>query len=388
MRYVLVIFLGMMLSCQQQVEPINGRYELKVQGMKNVSTGLLEIVGEQEDYFGRITFYAKRERVYELGLKDGNKDSLVFFLPGQEGYLKLHTADSLWKGKFKYFGIQAELTAKKTGMASEDLEALVALKPIGQGVISTEQEESFPSYDKENNLLYFTRDQNIYYSSYNGTHWEDPELLDFSGTTEDAAPYIFNQGQSMLFTSKRRKDSIGPSKKNLWLANKINGTWSEPQVLPNPINIDSLGDYHGAISEKGNIYFVSYNRTGGYGRSDIFIGKMHSEGNYSVSNLGEVINSEKSEADVFVDPEENYILFASTGREDGFGADDIYISFKEENGWSLPVNLGEKVNSFAYEYGAWVDSFHGYLYFNSYRRGTSDLYRVSLEELEVFTNDL
>ena len=49
-----------------------------------------------------------------------------------------------------------------------------------------------------------------------------------------------------------------------------------------------------------------------------------------------------------------------------------------------PKNLGHKVNSFAYEYGAWVDEENGYLYFNSFRRGSSDIYRIPLADLEVF----
>ncbi|MEO0876709.1 MAG: flagellar motor protein MotB, partial [Bacteroidota bacterium] len=69
-------------------------------------------------------------------------------------------------------------------------------------------------------------------------------------------------------------------------------------------------------------------------------------------------------------------------REDSYGLDDIYISRNQVEGWSKPENLGPLVNSFAYEYGAWVDAKSGFLYFNSYRRGTSDIYRMPLRDVE------
>jgi hypothetical protein len=78
------------------------------------------------------------------------------------------------------------------------------------------------------------------------------------------------------------------------------------------------------------------------------------------------------------------LLTASTNREDSFGEDDIYISFQKNGNWSVLQNLGSVVNSFAYDYGAWIDSKEEYFYFNSYRRGCSDIYRIPLKDIPVF----
>lgn len=385
MKNALLLFvLIFLLACQGNKEPFTGKYELEVKGMKNVSTGELEIVGEPDDYFGRITFKSKRDRVYEIGLLYDGNDSLYFTLPGNGGFLSLKKNDSMWTGNFKYFGIQAEVKAKKIGSPSMELEKLVSLKPIGRGIISTAQEETFPSYDPTNQILYFCRDQKIFSSQLKGNSWEEPAQLPFSAAFNDSAPYVFNKGQALLFTSNRPIQNDGSKKKNLWQVNRTDGAWDTPQPLPSPINIDTLGDYHGAISGNGNLYFISYGREGGFGRSDIFFGTKNKEADFQVANLGARINSEKSEADVYIDPNEKFLLFASTGREDSFGADDIYISFRDGESWSTPQNLGPEVNSFAYEYGAWVDQSNGYLYFNSFRRGTSDIYRIKLDKLEVF----
>lgn len=137
------------------------------------------------------------------------------------------------------------------------------------------------------------------------------------------------------------------------------------------------------MSAKGNVFFVSYNRVGGFGRSDIYKGTPSNNG-YNVENLGNTINTKNSEADAFIDPEELFLLFASTNREDSYGEDDIYISFQVDGKWTAPKNLGPKVNSFAYDYGAWIDANKEYFYFNSYRRGSSDIYRIPLKEISAF----
>ena len=371
------------LACKEGKESFTGKYQLDLIGLKNVSTGELEIVGESDDYFGKITFHSKKKRVFEIGLKHESGDSLHFTLPGGGGFLHLKKADSVWNGKFKYFGIKAGLQAKKIGKASNELEALVRLKPVGKGIISTEREEAFPCFDAKNQTLYFSREQKLFASKLVGSEWKTPEQLPFSKDFNDSAPRIFQNGQTLLFTSNRPAGTDS-NKKNLWQVKKEEDAWQGPSPLPFPVNIDSLGDYHGVVSESGNVYFISYNREGGFGRSDIYSGALKPDGTFEVTNLGESVNSEMSEADVFVAPDEKYILFASTGREDSFGADDIYVSFKNPKGWSKPQNIGPKVNSFAYEYGPWVDDSNGFLYFNSYRRGASDIYRIKVDELEVF----
>ena len=371
-------------SCHQESKSFIGKYQLDVSGMKNVEKGELELVGTQDDCFGKIVFYSKRKRTFEIGLKEASIDSLKFVLPGNGGYLNLALDDSIINGNFKYFGLKADLYGQKVGPPSAELEALVNLQPIGMGIISTFQEESFPSYDDKNDILYFTRDQKLFSSQWTNENWSAPIQLEISNEFNDSAPYLYNNGESLLFTSKRPIVDSARTKKNLWIAKREDDSWSKPIPLPGSVNVDTLGDYHGAISAQENIYFVSYNRNGGLGKSDIYKGVKNSERTYNVINLGNIINSDKSEADVFIDANEKYILFASTGREDSYGADDIYISFNDGRDWSQPQNLGPKVNSYAYEYGAWVDQLNGFLYFNSYRRGTSDIYRIKLEELEVF----
>ena len=295
---LLLLVLSLILSCAKPEDPIIGSYALEVSSAKTITSGTLDIVGEPEDYFGRIVFNAKKPRVYEIGLTHKSEDSLHFMLPGSNGFLGLKKQDSIWQGQFKYFGIKADLKASKTGEPAQDLQDLVALKPLAKGTISTDQEESFPSYDSKNNILYFTRDQKLWSSQWLNEEWQTPQQLVFSQSDNDIAPCVYNDGESLLFSSNRLTDSLSPKKKNIWTVHKTNDAWGTPVPFPTPINIDSIGDYHPSISKNGTIYFVSYNRTGGFGRSDIYKAMETDSGDFEVSNLGTTINSALSEADV------------------------------------------------------------------------------------------
>ncbi|MEL7421389.1 MAG: hypothetical protein AAFN81_00275 [Bacteroidota bacterium] len=384
MRLALVSLLGFVLltACQERQASFIGHYTLQLEGLSRYSAGELEVVGEPGDYFGRLHFTGERERTFALGLEYGNADSLAFRLPGG-GYLRLARDSKQWQGQFKYFRLRAQITGVKDGPPSPALLALVSLKPLFVGGINTSAEEAFPSFDFQQQTLYFNREGQIFLSQLRNGQWDEPALVPFFSGFNDTAPALSPDGSRLLFTSNRECHPSDLRKKNLWVAERTSNGWGAAYCLPEPVNIDSLGDYHGSIASSGRYYFVSYQRPGGYGRSDLYLAEEDPQTKtFSVQNLGPAINTENSEADVFIDPDERYLLFASTDREDSYGLDDIYISRNQVEGWSKPENLGPLVNSFAYEYGAWVDAKSGFLYFNSYRRGTSDIYRMPLRDVE------
>lgn len=132
--------------------------------------------------------------------------------------------------------------------------------------------------------------------------------------------------------------------------------------------VDSPGapvitEYHeafSAITRDGLTLFISSDRPGGYGSSepgiffmaasyDIYV--THRENLESawgpVVNLGSDINTSASEHSPMLSPDGHYLYFMST-RPGGYGSGDIYRSYREDvtddQGWEVPVNLGEAVN--------------------------------------------
>ena len=91
--------------------------------------------------------------------------------------------------------------------------------------------------------------------------------------------------------------------------------------------------------------------------------------------LDSTINTTGYEADIFVAPDESYLIFCSI-RDDSFGRGDLYISFKKPNGdWTKAVNMGEEINTENYEYCPFVTKDGKYFLYTS----NQDIYWVSTE---------
>jgi hypothetical protein len=91
--------------------------------------------------------------------------------------------------------------------------------------------------------------------------------------------------------------------------------------------------------------------------------------------LGDAINTPHYEADVFISPDEKYIIYCSE-RPDSKGKGDLYISFKNDKGeWQPAKNMGTPINTEGYEFCPFVTSDGKFLFFS---RG-GDIYWVAAE---------
>ncbi|MEM9286471.1 MAG: hypothetical protein AAGA39_11340, partial [Pseudomonadota bacterium] len=80
--------------------------------------------------------------------------------------------------------------------------------------------------------------------------------------------------------------------------------------------------------------------------------------------LSAVINTGTWNAHPFIAPDESYILWDGR-RHTGFGDSDIYVSFREGDGsWGEAINLGDQVNTCAWEASATVTPDGKYLFFH------------------------
>ncbi|MEM6747275.1 MAG: hypothetical protein AAF608_07640 [Pseudomonadota bacterium] len=80
--------------------------------------------------------------------------------------------------------------------------------------------------------------------------------------------------------------------------------------------------------------------------------------------LSAVINTGTWNAHPFIAPDESYILWDGR-RHTGFGDSDIYVSFREGDGsWGEAINLGDQVNTRAWEASATVTPDGKYLFFH------------------------
>lgn len=210
--------------------------------------------------------------------------------------------------------------------------------------------------------------------------WSDAAPMVFSGTWNDRGARFYPALSVILFSSDRPlPGETEAGDFNLWVAAFDGEEWMAPE--PFMVANSEANDFHGSVSGSGTIYFAS-NREGGQGASDIYRASLGSMG-YEVEAIDGPVNTMYSESDVWVDPGERYLIFSRTDDPEGYGGDDLWISFADGDTWSAPVNLGEGVNSNDYEYGAWVTRDGGTLFFTSHRSGQADIARVALSDLPV-----
>ncbi len=131
---------------------------------------------------------------------------------------------------------------------------------------------------------------------------------------------------------------------DIWyiVRDSVSQAWSQPINCGNNINTD-IRDPYPCISGDGNkIYFLSWNRPGGYGGWDIWVSSWDSSaGIWGVpENLGANINS-GGVWTPFVTLDDTKLYFSSTRYPGG-----IFVSERSGGDWGVPVWLGPNVNMY------------------------------------------
>lgn len=243
---------------------------------------------------------------------------------------------------------------------------------FAEGVISTRDYESSITFAPDNSVAYFVKStpdlsfRAIVMSRFEKGKWTTPEVAPFSGEYSDTDPCFSPDGTKLFFASRRPVAGTTPkSDTDLWMIEKTSAGWSEPRRLNAPVNTESQ-ETSPSVTADGTLYFSS-NRPGGKGAADIYRAKLIN-GNYSApENIGEAINTPGPEVQVFVTPEDDLLVFAALGRQDGQGSVDLYSSRRANGAWSKAVNLGGKINSRGVDSAPRISADKRYLFWTSTR---------------------
>ncbi|MFC1564743.1 hypothetical protein ACFL6G_07380 [candidate division KSB1 bacterium] len=249
------------------------------------------------------------------------------------------------------------------------------------GIVSTEKDEINAVFSPDGNEFFFSVREDIYKIMHMrkiDNKWTEPEVFEYSGIYSEADPFISPDGSMLYFASKRPVEGFGPPH-DIWMCKKTDSGWSYPFNPGTPLNTGA-NEIYPSVTEDNIVYFNS-NRDGGYGGRDIYRTK-YIDGVFSEpENLGGKISTEYDEGDVFVSPDETYLIFVSRDRPGSFGSGDLYICFRETDGsWSDPVNLGDKINTEHYDFCPVVSPDGKYFFYSS----NGDVFWVSAGILEQF----
>lgn len=202
----------------------------------------------------------------------------------------------------------------------------------------------------------------------NNGRWAEPEIASFSGKYLDYDMAFTPDGKRLFFCSRRPLNGNGPPTNNtdIWFVERQGTGWSEPKHLEGPVN-SKAQEYYPIFVQNGTLYFCS-TRPGGFGSGDLYRARFANGIYQEPENLGSSINTKNFEGDLFIAPDESYIIVTCYGRSDSLGSGDLYISFRrEDSSWSFMKNMGASVNSAANEHCPILSPDGKYLFFSSGR---------------------
>ncbi len=255
------------------------------------------------------------------------------------------------------------------------------------GIISTDANEGCCCFSKDGQLFLFARAGSslpgiLMMEQIDGT-WTKPRLASFSAGKYDWDFMLSPDSKTVFVSSGRplKKGGLPQKDYRIWISEQIKNGWSEPRLLPFPVNTGEHDSYP-SVTEDGTLYFFSA-RKGGIGERNIYKSLRINKKYPKVEILGSPINTKHQELDPFIAPDESYLIFCS-GKPGGFGKADIYISFRKRDGsWMEPVNMGDKINSSYSEYIPYLTLDGKYFFFTSNKPGNREIYWVDAKVIEV-----
>ncbi|MCH4889604.1 hypothetical protein EZV73_18625 [Acidaminobacter sp. JC074] len=315
------------------------------------------------------------------GIRDGIKGTYISYLDNDEWAKPVYLGDISYPstdGQHIFYNNQEDIYVKgiedliaayqSSFFYNQDLPYKEA-KVFSEGLISLNGYSHYPAsfspngdlmfygqMDEERNryLLYVKRDQ----------LWSEPERISFT-EGDEMEPFVSRDGKRVYFSSSTDSANAKPS--NLYYVDYEEGVFSEPIRLPETINSNHI-EYYLTESDNGNLYFTRENK-------GIYMSEF-SDGAY-LEAVHIDFPGYSYASHPCISRDESFLLFDAR-KSGNQGSADIYISFKTEEGFSEPINLGESVNTPDWDAMAMLSPQEDYLFFVREGDSRRDIYWIEL----------
>ncbi|WP_262694835.1 TolB family protein [Kordiimonas aquimaris] len=255
------------------------------------------------------------------------------------------------------------------------------------GIVSTDDAfELNAVFSSDYKQFFFTRTVNekfrIFISDLTENGWSAPTIAPFSTNFpvhRDADMMFAPDGQRLYFISDRPINGVEQKGYNVWYVDRNGDGWAKAQPILSDINTDAPS-YYPAIVADGSMYFTT-ERADTLGGNDSYRAQYKNGTFETPVNLGPNVNSSTGEGDIFVAPDESYLIHVARGREDSLGGNDLYISFSDGNGgWTDDIHMGDVINSPVIDFCPMVTPDGKYFF---YSQG-GDVYWMDAKIIETF----
>jgi len=261
----------------------------------------------------------------------------------------LHAQESFWDSQDAYLGQTPPSDTPK--IFAPALLADSGTVVIGRVAFSKDGKEFYCTQDDSWESLEHARIKMIRYADH---RWSKPIIVN----EQFISPTLSIDNSVLYF----RKGNM----KNVWQSRRTGEGWS----TPTPFLEKNVGVYDFMPTLSGNYYVGSDPDSEDVknGITYAFSLLTISSGNVSIKSLGRPLNEPGFNGDLYVAPDESYLIVSA--KETKTYESELYISFrKKDSTWTQPVSLGPKINDgLAHRWGQYVTSDGKYLF---YSQGTS-----------------
>ncbi|TGE05510.1 OmpA family protein [Hymenobacter fodinae] len=292
--------------------------------------------------------------------------------------------------------VKKEFQAEKNAVSFDS--AMVNLGPN----VNTKYVDTHPVISPDGRTLFFARQespqnvggakdpQDVWYSTLQNAQkktWSQAKNIGSPINTPgpNGLASVSSDGNTALLINVYKPDgSLDP--KGLSMTRRTKTGWSQPEKVTiddyyndDPENVD----YY--LGTSGKVLLMAVDRKDGQGQQDIFVSfrKEDGEGWTKPRNLGSNINTKKPEFAPFLAADGKTLYFASEGWG-GYGKSDIFYSKRLDDSWTnwtKPRNLGSTVNSTDFDAYYTVSAAGEEAYLVSARKGidnSKDIFRINL----------
>ncbi|WP_225870913.1 OmpA family protein [Pedobacter cryophilus] len=169
-----------------------------------------------------------------------------------------------------------------------------------------------------------------------------PENLGQSINTNDEEYFaaLTSDESTLIFTRQIK------GKEDFYRSLKVNNEWTSSNYLSPNINTPEFNEGAQCLSPDGQfLFFTGCTRPDGYGKCDIYVSQKEGNGWSTPVNLGFPINTKGWESQPSLSADGRTLYFVSD-RKGGFGSYDIWKSTISDDGkWTMPENLGSNINT-------------------------------------------
>ncbi len=244
----------------------------------------------------------------------------------------------------------------------------------------------FPALTADNTQLIFTArfggarndNEDLLVSRKENGRWSAPVSISPNINTiqREGACTISADGRHLILTI------CGSFGCDLFETRRTGNVWSQPKNLGPSINSTNWDSQPSLSADGRELYFVS-DRKGGVGGYDIWYSQLLETGWSKAKNLGLDINTPFDEISPYIHVNNQTLYIVSNGYP-GYGGYDIYVSEKQETGWTTPENMGKPLNDHKDQYSFMVASDGALAYYSREEsKNRSRLYRIDLPEDKI-----